>query len=239
MKARCLLLEPAVTELPVEDDIAYPDAPLIQRQTLHEQVAGRIRDLIIEGHLKPGVRINEAALVDSLGVSRTPLREALRTLAGEGLIDIRPARGSIVRRLTPEDVFSMLEVLAELEKLAGRLACQRASDNEIAKLLAIHDEMMGYYAARDRLPYYKANQEIHARIARLSRNNMLIDVQANIQARLKRIRFLGNQGPEAWANAVAEHEEMAEALRVRDGARLGDVLAKHLMNTWDRVKDVV
>ncbi|MEC5325478.1 GntR family transcriptional regulator [Aurantimonas sp. A3-2-R12] len=228
-----------MTELPVEDDIAYPDAPVIQRQTLHKQVAGRIRDLIIEGHLKPGARINEAALVDSLGVSRTPLREALRTLAGEGLIDIRPARGSIVRRLTPEDVFSMLEVLAELEKLAGRLACKRASDKDLAELLAIHDAMMGYYAKRDRLTYYKANQDIHARIARLSRNNMLIDVQANIQARLKRIRFLGNQGPEAWANAVAEHEEMAEALRVRDGARLGEVLTKHLMNTWDRVKDVV
>lgn len=239
MRGRCHLLEPIVTELPAEADIAYPDAPLIQRQTLHEQVAGRIRDLIIEGHLKPGARINEAALVDSLGVSRTPLREALRTLAGEGLIDIRPARGSVVRRLTPEDVFSMLEVLAELEKLAGRLVCERASDAEIADLLAIHDEMMVYYAARDRLPYYKANQEIHARIARLSGNNMLSDVQANIQSRLKRIRFIGNRRPEAWANAVAEHEEMAEALRIRDGARLGDVLARHLMNTWDRVKDVV
>ncbi|WP_442880139.1 GntR family transcriptional regulator [Aurantimonas sp. A2-1-M11] len=220
-------------------DMAALDAPLIHRQTLHEQVAGRIRDMIIEGHLEPDARINEAALVQSLGVSRTPLREALRTLAGEGLIDIRPSRGSVVRRLSPEDVASMLEVLAELERLAGRLACERASDAELAELLAIHEAMIGYYEKRERLPYYKMNQAIHSGISRLSRNNMLIDVQGTIQARLKRIRFLGNQGPEAWASAVAEHEEMAAALRQRDGARLGDILARHLQKTWDRVKSVV
>ena len=220
-------------------ETATLDAPLIQRQTLHEQVAGRIRDMIIEGHLPPDSRINEAALVQSLGVSRTPLREALRTLAGEGLIDIRPSRGSVVRRLSPEDVASMLEVLAELEKLAGRLCCERATDDELAELLAVHDAMIGYYEKRERLPYYKMNQAIHSGIARLSRNNMLIDVQGTIQGRLKRIRFLGNQGPEAWAKAVAEHEEMAVALRTRDGERLGEVLARHLQKTWDRVKTVV
>ena len=221
------------------EDAAVAEGPLIQRQTLHEQVASRIRDMIIEGHLAPDTRINEAALVQSLGVSRTPLREALRTLAGEGLIDIRPARGSVVRRLSAEDVISMLEVLAELEKLAGRLACERASEEELAELLALHETMMRHYERRERLPYYKLNQAIHSTIARLSRNNMLIDIQGTIQARLKRIRFLGNQGAESWADAVQEHEEMADALRARDGARLGEVLARHLMNTWERVKSVV
>ncbi len=215
------------------------ESGFIQRQTLHEQVASRIRDMIIEGHLEPDQRINEAVLVQTLGVSRTPLREALRTLAGEGLIDIRPARGSVVKRLSPQDVISMLEVLAELEKLAGRLACERASDEELAELLALHDAMIALYEKRERLQYYKLNQAIHSGIAQLSRNNMLIDVQATIQSRLKRIRFLGNQGQRAWADAVGEHEEMAEALRRRDGKRLGAVLARHLMNTWDRVKSVV
>jgi DNA-binding GntR family transcriptional regulator len=222
-----------------QEDGVLPPSGLIQRQTLHEQVAERLRDLIIEGQLAPGTRINEQALVETLGVSRTPLREALRTLAGEGLIDIRPSRGSVVRRLTADDVFAMLEVLAELEKLAGRLTCARATDAELAGLLAIHQAMMEHYARRDRLPYYKLNQSIHTQIARLSRNPTLIEVQANIQARLKRIRFLGNRGPEAWASAVAEHEEMARALAARDGERLGEVLARHLMNTWDRVKSVV
>lgn len=209
---------------------------IIKRDTLGEQVANYIRDRIIEGQLKQGERINEVALGAELGVSRTPLREALRTLAAEGLIELRPAQGAVVRELTPQDVFSMLEVLGHLEGLAGRLCCERATDAEIEEVLDLHERMLDYYRKRDRLPYYKLNQEIHSRISALSGNATLQQVQANIQSRLKRIRFLGNERPEAWDEAVAEHEEMAEALRRRDGEALGRVLERHLMKTWERVK---
>lgn len=209
----------------------------IEKLTLHDQVANQLRDLIIEGVLEPGSRIDETDLVDRLGVSRTPFREALRTLAAEGLLVIRPSKGSIVRKLKHDEVYSMLEVLAEIERLGGRLACERASPAELTELLNIHDRMMTLYEARDRLPYYKLNQLFHSRVAMASRNATLIEVQANIQSRLKRIRFVGNRKPEDWANAVADHEEMAAALRVREGSRLGELLATHLMRTWDRVKD--
>ena len=211
----------------------------IRRQSLHEQVTERVRDMIIEGELAPGERINEAGLVERLGVSRTPLREALRTLAAENLIDTRPSRGSVVRRLTPDDVHAMLQVLAELEALGGRLTCASASDATIDAILALHDQMMHHYRERDRLAYYKANQAIHTAIAAASGNPVLQEMQGSIQSRLKRIRFIGNDTPDNWANAVAEHEEMAEALRARDGDRLGAVLAAHLMRTWDRVRSVV
>ena len=211
----------------------------IARSSLHEQVANRVRDMIIEGRLASGERINEAALIRELGVSRTPFREALRTLAAENLVEIRPSMGAVVRKLTPEEVFAMLQVLGELEKLAGRLCCERASDAELEELLALHAAMLEHYRRRDRLPYYKANQEIHSRIARLSGNPILQEVQAGLQSRLKRIRYIGNRSPERWAGAVAEHEEMAGALRTRDGTRLGEVLARHLANTWNRVRDVV
>ncbi|MEO0383836.1 MAG: GntR family transcriptional regulator [Pseudomonadota bacterium] len=209
----------------------------IEKQTLHDQVASQLRDLIIEGVLEPGSRIDETALVDRLGVSRTPFREALRTLAAEGLVMIRPSKGTVVRRLQREEVYSMLEVLAEIERLGGRLACERAKPAEISELLNIHDRMIALYEARDRLPYYKLNQLFHSRVAEVSRNATLIEVQANIQSRLKRIRFVGNHKPKDWADAVADHEEMAKALRAGDGPRLGDVMAKHLMRTWDRVED--
>lgn len=209
----------------------------IEKQTLHDQVASQLRDLIIEGVLEPGSRIDETALVHRLGVSRTPFREALRTLAAEGLVVIRPSKGTVVRKLEHEEVHSMLEVLAEIERLGGRLACERATPAEIKELLNIHDRMMTLYEARDRLPYYKLNQLFHSRVAEVSRNATLIEVQTNIQSRLKRIRFVGNQKPEDWANAVSDHEDMAAALRAGDGARLGDLLAVHLMRTWDRVKD--
>lgn len=211
----------------------------IRKQTLHDQVANRIRDLIIEGYLEPGSRIDETGLIEQLEVSRTPFREALRTLAAEGLVIIRPSKGAVVRKLTPQDVFSMLEVLAHLEKLAGKLTCERASDDDIAGLMALHNEMLDLYEKRERLAYYKLNQAFHSRLAELTGNEPLQEMQRNIQARLKRIRFIGNRSPDYWAAAVAEHEQMAEALSRRDGDALGEVMARHLMNTWDRVKDSV
>lgn len=215
------------------------DPPPIQRQTLHEAVASRVRDMIIEGVLLPGTRINEVHLGRELGVSRTPLREAMRTLAGEGLIDLVPSRGVMVHKPTPEAVFGMLEVLASLEALAGRLACRRASDADIAALVRLHDRMMDLYRADDRLNYYKDNQAIHTGIVALAGNDTLRDVHGNIQARLKRIRFIGNEKPDKWRDAVAEHEEMIAALKARDGDRLAAILDRHLRNTWERVRSVV
>ncbi len=211
----------------------------IKNRSLHDQVANRVRDMIIEGILEPGSRIDEARLIEDLGVSRTPFREALRTLAAEGLVIVRPSKGSTVRKLTPEDVFSMLEVLGHLERLAGELACARSSDAEIAELAALHDRMMEFYAARDRMPYYKLNQEFHTRLTALSKNQTLIEMQGNLQARLKRIRYIGNRDPENWSGAVRDHEDMIAALTARDGRRLGDAMARHLSNTWERVKDSI
>ena len=209
----------------------------IENRSLHDQVVSKVRDLIIEGILEPGSRIDEADLIQKLGVSRTPFREALRTLAAEGLVIVRPSRGSTVRKLTAADVFSMLEVLGHLEQLAGELACQRASDQDIAELVDLHNRMMTRYAARDRMPYYKMNQEFHSRLTALSQNQPLQEMQANLQARLKRIRYIGNEKPEYWAGAVADHETMVAALKERDGPRLGQAMATHIKNTWERVKD--
>lgn len=221
-----------------EDGLAEGSIAVV-KETLHDQVANRIRDLIIEGRLEPGSRIDEASLLASLGVSRTPFREALRTLAAEGLVVVRPSRGALVRKLSPADVHSMLEVLAHLEWLAARLACERASDEDIAALGELHRRMLGLYERRDRLPYFKLNQEFHTRLVGLSANGTLVEVQGGIQARLKRIRFIGNNEPSRWAEAVAEHEEMAAALAARDGDALAEVMRRHLENTWTRVKDTI
>lgn len=211
----------------------------ITTRSLHDQVVNRVRDLIIEAVLEPGSRIDEAMLIKELGVSRTPFREALRTLAAEGLVIIKPSKGVVVRKLTREDVQSMLEVLRELERLAGELACERASDRDIADMVALHERMLEHYATRDRMPYYKLNQEFHTRLAALSGNETLQEMQGNLQARLKRIRYIGNEAPDVWADAVADHEDMVTALKARDGAALGRAMWVHLQRTWDRVKDRV
>ena len=211
----------------------------VSRRTLHDDLVGQIRDLIVEGELAPETRIHEGQLGQALGVSRTPLREALKFLASEGLIELVPGRGAVVRRLTPRDVRDMMDVLAALETTAARLACRRATEAEIGALRRLHDEMMGFYASRQRLEYYKRNQAIHAAIAALSGNAFLAATHGGIQSRLRRIRFVGNEEPGRWAGAVAEHEEMIAALEARDADRLVEVIARHLDATWDRVQDVL
>ncbi|BBK29499.1 DNA-binding GntR family transcriptional regulator [Stella humosa] len=220
-----------------------PDAgferPPIVRQNLHDAVVGRVRDMIIEGELAPGSRIHEGNLGRALGVSRTPLREALKFLASEGLIELVPARGAIVRRFTPKDVQDALSVLGSLEALAGRLACAQASDAELAEIRRVHDAMMECYAARDRLPYFKLNQEIHSRILAASGNAVLAYVHGILQARLKRIRYVGNEAPDRWAGAVADHEAIIAALDRRDGEAAAAALAAHMEASWERVRDSV
>ena len=222
--------------------VAEPTAPAdaevtrIERPTLHNAVVSRLRDMITEGQIPPGVRIHEGQLGKQLGVSRTPLREALKVMASEGLVDLVPSRGALVRSLTPKDVRDMLTVLATLEDLAGRLACSNATDDGIAAIRRLHDEMLAYHRARDLLNYFKHNQQIHSSIIALSGNDSLVLVQGILQAQMKRIRFLGNRSDESWAGAVADHEEMIATLEARDGERLGRALAEHLARTWDRVQ---
>jgi DNA-binding GntR family transcriptional regulator len=207
------------------------------RRTLHDEVVGRIRDMIIEGTLEPGARVHEGQLGEALGISRTPLREALKYLASEGLLDLVAGRGAVVRRLSPKDVHDMLVVLSAMEALAGRLVCANADDAEIASIRALHERMLEFYEKRQRLDYYKYNQMIHSAIVELSGNAFLASIHASAQARLKRIRFLGNAAPEKWDAAVAEHKAMMEALDRRDGDALAAVLSHHLDETWVRVKD--
>ena len=211
----------------------------IVRRSLHDEVASRVRDMIIEGALEPGARIYEEQLAKTLGVSRTPMREALKTLASEGLIELAAARGAVVKRFSPKDVRDMLDVLAVLEGFAARLACTAASDEQIAELRALHDRMTGFFKERNRLEYYKLNQDFHSGVLRLSGNAALQSAHLAIQSRLKRIRYIGNSEPRKWNDAMSEHEEMIRRLEARDAEGLAAILALHMEHTWERVKGIL
>lgn len=215
------------------------DVAPIARVTLHEEVLTRLRDMIIEGVLPPGSRINEGQVGASLGVSRTPLREAIKTLVSEGLVEILPARGAIVRKLGERDVFHILEVLKSLEQTAARLLCAQAPNEELAALTALHERMMTLYRRRDRLAYFKCNQQIHSSLMRASGNPVLAETHEQLQSRIKRVRFVGNDKPDRWAGAVSEHEEMCAAWQARDGERLAAILGLHLDRTMERVRDAI
>lgn len=222
-------------------DTALPEAadaggPLGWR-SLHETVTQRLRDLIVEGHLKEGSRIVERELCEKLGVSRTPLREAFKVLAGEGLVELQPNRGAVVSTLGPVEARDMLRVIARLEALAGELACAEASDEEIAAIRRMHDRMLELYQQADRSPYFRLNQDIHLAIVKAARNPVLSAAHGRLHARMKRIRFRGNDVPANWAAAVADHNEIIAALERRDAAATAAALQRHLDKAWVRLAE--
>ena len=204
-------------------------------EVLHVSAAQRLRALIVEGGIAPGQKLNERELAERLQVSRTPLREALKLLTAEGLVEHLPNRGAIAVRLSADDVTHAFEVMAALEGLSGELACARISDVEVAELQALNYEMRAHHARRDLSAYYRVNARIHQAINRAARNPVLSEVYDRLNARLQALRFRSNFDTEKWDAAVREHDAMIDALSARDGARLRRILAEHLRHKRDVV----
>jgi DNA-binding GntR family transcriptional regulator len=203
------------------------DAP---PRLLHETVVDRLRDMIVHGELEAGTKLNERVLCETLGASRTPLREALKYLASEGLVRLLPNRGAIVAPLEPERVKQTFAVMGALEALAGELACRNASDEEINEIRALHYQMLAHHARGELADYFRCNQEIHAKLVQASGNEPLAEVYRSLNANVRRARYMANYSAERWGEAVEEHEEMLRALTRRDGAALQRILREHLAN---------
>jgi DNA-binding GntR family transcriptional regulator len=196
--------------------------------TLAEALADRLRQLIIEGELAPGTRLNERALCDRLGASRTPLREAFRLLAAEHLVELQPNRGAQVVSLSDDDIRESFEVMGALEALAGELACRNGVAEEVAEVKALTFEMLACHARRDLPAYYRMNRLIHQRINRAARNALLTQVYSNLNQRIENLRFRSNFDQHKWDKAAREHADMVEALEARDGPRLAAILRRHM-----------
>src|SRR4051812_7494007 len=196
----------------------------IPRAALHEQVAQRLRQMLVEGRIAPGAKLNERELSELLKVSRTPLREAIKMLAAEGLVELLPNRGAVAVSLGEQDILDTFEVMAGLEAQSGELAAQRITDEELAEVRAMHYEMMAAYTRRDLSTYYTLNARIHNAINRAARNPVLTQVYDQVNARLQALRFRSNQDGEKWKNAVKDHEKMIDALAARDSAAMREVL---------------
>jgi DNA-binding GntR family transcriptional regulator len=200
--------------------------------TLHDEVLVRLRDYIVEGNLEDGARVPERLLCDMLGISRTPLREALKVLAAEGLIDLLPNRGARVRKVTPRDIAELFDLMGGLEALAGRLACERVTAAEAAAIERLHHEMYGFYLRRDLHGYFHANQQIHQAIVAAARNETLSASYATFANRLRRIRYAANldRKRDRWSEAMREHEAILDALNRRAGLEMSELLFQHLRN---------
>ena len=215
------------------------DVLSLPRPVLHQAVALRLRQRIVEGQLTPGDKLNERELSESLKVSRTPLREAIKMLAAEGLVELLPNRGAVVAVMSAQDVADTFELIAALEGQAGELAALRITPAAMAELQALHYEMLAAFTRRDLPTYYRLNALIHSQINAAAGNRVLTQTWANINARLQALRFRSNFDEAKWQRAMAEHGQMIELLAARDADGLRRLMATHLLHKRDAVLELM
>lgn len=207
-----------------------PDTPVISRGTLHDELVEHLRDLIVRGTLAPGSKVQEQILCDQYGVSRTPLREALRSLAAEGLVVLTPRRGAAIAEVTRRDLEEAFPIVGALEALAGELACQNVTDVEIDRARLLQRQLVEAHDREDLAKYSAANAEIHQLILSAAGNPTLTQLLKSLDGRVRRARYMVNISGVRWAAAVAEHQVILEALEARDGKKLGEILKVHIAN---------
>lgn len=205
--------------------------------TLAEQIATRLRREILRGVLAPGTPVKERDHATELGVSRTPMREAIRILAKEGLVLLRPARSPIVANPSFEEVAHNIEVMAALEVLSARLACTRASDAQIDEIAELADQMERDYDALDMLDVFEIDMTFHRAIARAAGNPVLAEMHQALLARLWRARYLSASRKRSRDRVLRQHSEIIAALRARDPERVAEHVGAHLLHLLINVED--
>jgi DNA-binding GntR family transcriptional regulator len=208
----------------------------IPRQNLHSEVLELLRTSIMEGRLKPRERLNERMLCERFGISRTPLREAFKVLAAEGLLILLPNRGAAVATLSVKEFEATLSVMAHLETMIGEQAAINIDDETITTMRVWHHRMFAHFLHQEMAPYFDLNQKIHLGLAQATGNTVLAGLYGNLNAKILRYRYQANLQPERWQAAIEEHEEILSALILRDGLRLGALLRQHLLNKGAAIK---
>jgi len=215
------------------------DNPKISRRTLHDELAGLIRVMILDGGLIPGQRIPEQALCVRFGVSRTPLREALKVLSVEGLVRLLPNRGAMVVRITPREAEDLILVLGVLETFAGELACAHIDDRQLGAIRDMHNRMIEHFHRDERRPYIELNRAIHEAIIVAAGNEVLTEIYHMLKTRLSSVLSVARNPPPRWSEAVEDHRRMLEALENRDGAAMELIARRHSRHRIEMVREAL
>ena len=197
---------------------------------LHATAVASLRRMILSGELAPGERLRELRLCTQLGVSRTPVREAVRTLAAEGLVRLLPNRSSVVAGPDPADVVHLFTVFGTLEGLAGELACRNITDAQLAAIATMQHEMVLLHQQGARAEYLAHNHAIHRAVVEAAANPVLQATWEGLLPRVHQARAVANRDPARWMQAVYEHASIFAALAARDGALLSRLMREHFTN---------
>lgn len=215
---------------------AFEDAQIAPRRSLAEEAADRLREAILLEQLAPGTPVPERDLSEAMGISRTPLKDALRILEAEGLIDYGPTRRPRVANPTLATLRDNITVLGALEALAGELACAVATDADLADIGAAASRMETDPA--DALAFFHMDMAFHGAIVAAARNAPLAETHRHYNARLWRARFLSSRQIDRRENTLAEHARIVTALTARDGGATAQALRAHLRSTIENIARV-
>jgi DNA-binding GntR family transcriptional regulator len=204
-----------------------------------ERLRDALEDAIASGAFHPGERLDEQALAERYGVSRTPIREALMQLAASGLVVLRPRRGAIVAMLTAERLVEMFEVMGELEGMAGRLAARRWQPVDEEKLMATHESCRRAVETQDTDAYYYENERFHDAIYAASHNAFLYEQCSALHRRLKPYRRLQLRVSNRATTSFREHEKIVKAILARDPDQAQAALRQHVLVQGDRFADLI
>lgn len=197
---------------------------------LYQEVAERLRQRILAHELEAGSWIDEQELARQYGISRTPLREALKVLAAEGLVTLKPRRGCYVSEVSDRDLDEVFGVMAVLEAECARLCAESATDAELEALQAIHDRLEAAAQARDLDAFFEANQAFHEAIQSLSANRWMANLLADLRKVIKLARHHSLFSDGRIDQSLAEHRQILRALRTRDGGEAQELMRAHLLS---------
>jgi DNA-binding GntR family transcriptional regulator len=211
----------------------------VPRTGLHEHAARKLRTLIVRGDLLPGEPLLEVNLSEALGISRTPLREALKQLAAEGLVELQLNRSAVVAPLRRDELTELFEAVSAIERGAAELAAVRMTAPDIERLEALQMRIERHHRRGELRDYFEVNQQIHGVIVDFARNSVLKASHDALLARVERARLFALSADGRWEESVREHRQILDALKARDAGRAGQVLAHHVRRTGEIVADTL
>ena len=224
-----------VSPIPPRHSSSGRPRPAIRRPALHAQVVDKLRRLIANGDIAAGERVNEVQIAGKFRVSRTPIREAVKLLASEGLLELLPGRGARVKRLSRDEIREHFEVIAALERHAVELAAPRMTEIERAELVRLHAAMTEAFAAKDAAGYFAANQKLHRFFVRAAGNPTLDALHDTMTKRARRDRPLTLADAPRWSASMAEHAEIFDAASRGDAQAAGAAMLRHLRRTGEAI----
>ena len=217
----------------------------MQKPSNVDRIIEKTREMAITFELKPGARVNESALSKELGASRTPLREALNRLVAEGFLTFQTGKGFFCRALDPKRIMDLYETRVAIEVEATRLACARATDEQLAEFRAYLDASEpAYHQSRDIAELVRMDEDFHLHIVRLSQNDELLRLLENLNARIRYIRAIGlktirKAPPEPPELRLSAHRRIMEAMVVRDTDCATATMRSHIERRWEEATEAV